>query len=805
MWTNQQREILLLRYLSALEDGQPETIAEILTQAETDPMLERMIRDLHTHLEPHEQAVPAPKYPAPNGHYPSVRLGNGALPQAVVTSEQQRKETQPMTTLALERPRYDLPWTLITTALLVVVVSGVALFSLGLDLPTLPTDSSPSANMTAALQPTDGAGAAIATGDECTLADAIHAANSDSAVGACPAGEGDDTITLTGDVLLTEIDNDSELTGANGLPVITSTITIEGDGFTVERAEDAPPFRIFMVDDAGTLTLNNIIVSGGDLTYGDEWRLDETAEFIGGGVLNYGATLTISNSTFSSNAATDGGAIYSDGITTIIENTVLSGNAAANGGGVYSVSGTLIVSNDTFSGNSAADGGGLYNGSGDATITNSVFSGNDAATGGGINNDSGVLTITNGTFSGNNAATGAGIYNHGGVVDLASSTFSGNNAANGAGLYNHGGVVTVSDSTFAGNEAMDGAGLVNHEGTLTVQNSVFTGNIAMTDADIQGEAEVSGNTFTGSTTWGDLDDFNVEFSFDFPMFYQECILAAGEDALEGFGEEGFEFEVPEDFPEECLEILVHEFEFPGHLGEGFHFDFGFEFPEECAEDFPETIWEDGAFHWPEEISEECLEALPEPFPELIWEGFPFEFAEQCVFALPGMPHEAIPEGCLELLPEGLLHDVLPEFEWLFPDGLPEECAGLVPGMPAEAIPEECLDLLPEGLPYGVFPGFEFWFQEDLHDQCADVVPEVFHFDLQDDFPEVCIEVIVNSAIMPGIEIVIPEECNDVLPEDFPFEHSEDFPPVCIGVYIDNLMEYFWQDFDDAHEDHNQDD
>ena len=36
----------------------------------------------------------------------------------------------------------------------------------------------------------------IEVGIECSLADAIRAANSDAAVGACPAGSGADTISL---------------------------------------------------------------------------------------------------------------------------------------------------------------------------------------------------------------------------------------------------------------------------------------------------------------------------------------------------------------------------------------------------------------------------------------------------------------------------------------------------------------------------------------------------------------------------------------------------------------------------------
>lgn len=46
--------------------------------------------------------------------------------------------------------------------------------------------------------------ATITVEDDCTLVDAVLAANTDAATGGCPAGSGADTIVLTDDVTLTE-------------------------------------------------------------------------------------------------------------------------------------------------------------------------------------------------------------------------------------------------------------------------------------------------------------------------------------------------------------------------------------------------------------------------------------------------------------------------------------------------------------------------------------------------------------------------------------------------------------------------
>ena len=91
----------------------------------------------------------------------------------------------------------------------------------------------------------------------------------------------------------------------------------------------------------------------------------------GGGILNYG-TLSISNSTFTSNAANQGGAIYNLGMLTISHSTFW-GNTAAMGGGILNA-GTLNMNSSVLSQNSssncylaAAICSGGYNVSSDAT------------------------------------------------------------------------------------------------------------------------------------------------------------------------------------------------------------------------------------------------------------------------------------------------------------------------------------------------------------------------------------------------------------------------------------------------------
>ncbi len=227
-------------------------------------------------------------------------------------------------------------------------------------------------------------------GTTCTLADAITAANTDTATGGCPAGSGADTITLNVDVTLSA-----------ALPPITSNITLEGNGHFVSGNNVQ---RVFEIQSSGVATLTYLnIVSGTTPPSG-----------AGGGILNNQGTLTVQNSTLSGNSAGYfGGGIFNNKGTVTVRNSTLSGNSAGNGGGgIFNEYGTVTVQNSTFSANVALGsslGGGISNNYGTLTVQNSTFSGNSAYAGGGIR-DWGTLVVTNSTFSGNSASlVGAGI------------------------------------------------------------------------------------------------------------------------------------------------------------------------------------------------------------------------------------------------------------------------------------------------------------------------------------------------------------------------------------------------------------
>lgn len=249
--------------------------------------------------------------------------------------------------------------------------------------------------------------ATINVGTTCSLGDAIEAANSDATVGGCSAGSGADTIVLSANstIVLTSADNTWE--GGTGLPVVTSEITIDGNGSTIMRDASAPDFRILGVY-GGDLTLNETTVSGGSALGG---------VFVGegGGIYSYYGAVEVNDCVITGNYAEgrgsalgDRGSLLSINRSTIAGNTGISAVASVFGAitfdqsavvlneqhGVAVLAAPVYLDDSTVSSNG---GGGLtgywfyinrstITGNGDAglisyytppTITQSIISGND--------------------------------------------------------------------------------------------------------------------------------------------------------------------------------------------------------------------------------------------------------------------------------------------------------------------------------------------------------------------------------------------------------------------------------------------
>ena len=282
---------------------------------------------------------------------------------------------------------------------------------------------------------------------------------------------------------LSSPNNTKPMIGANGLPVVTSRITIKGDHTKI--AGNRSDFRIFEVDGpGGKLTLQDLAITGG-------------ASPFAGGIFNDEGTVTLNRSQVTGNTAAMGGGGIASGIgpdhpndvgpigaltlndSQVNDNTVVLG-PMGGGGGILNHGGTLTLHDSQVNDNtSAGGGGGIASGSGNGGTFGSTLVLNDSQ-------------VNHNTSTGGPTAGAGGIAN-GGTATITRSQVNNNTApgAAGGGILNHG-TLTLHDSEVndnkaprdsAGNDGV-GGGIANlnfgvpNSGILSVNRSEVNDNSA---------------------------------------------------------------------------------------------------------------------------------------------------------------------------------------------------------------------------------------------------------------------------------------------------------------------------------------
>jgi hypothetical protein len=273
---------------------------------------------------------------------------------------------------------------------------------------------------------------------QCSLAEAIVNANLDGAAhNDCTPGSGADIIVLAAGAtyLLDEVW--ATQVGPNGLPVVTSEITIEGNGSTIERAEAAPAFRLLMVTDAGTLDLVDVTLQNGDS--GDT--------YCGGALLNGGGQAQLTRTTVTGSTAPNGGGICNAGVMVLTDCLVTLNTASGRGGGMHSLyegsPSSLHLDRTLVTDNTGWFGAGVSTRDTDVVISDSTISGNlgssssfDHAFCGGLGIIRGSAEIHHSTITGNSSGSSADISSFGGGACISDNT------------------TTVSNCTISGNQAI---------------------------------------------------------------------------------------------------------------------------------------------------------------------------------------------------------------------------------------------------------------------------------------------------------------------------------------------------------------
>lgn len=305
---------------------------------------------------------------------------------------------------------------------------------------------------------------------DCSLREAVIAANTDAAVDACAAGTGEDaisvpagtyTLSLAGGGENAAVTGDLDLTDADGVAISgagSASTIIDAD--RIDRVIEARPgsatTRIsdLTVREGASVTAptggGGIRAAGaGTSLVVDDVIVTENSAVQGGGIdAEAGAGLAVTGSEVTHNTTTrlsGGGIFFADGTATIEDTTIrantaqaiVSGTANPYGGGISLLAATTAISGSTISANRAAGaapddagpggagGGGVSNAEGsslevtNSTISNNVLTGIGGSGGGGVDNgafpgEAGALTpsttvLRHVTLADNSAPIGANL------------------------------------------------------------------------------------------------------------------------------------------------------------------------------------------------------------------------------------------------------------------------------------------------------------------------------------------------------------------------------------------------------------
>lgn len=370
--------------------------------------------------------------------------------------------------------------------------------------------------------------------DNCTLREAVDAANALTANASAP------TATISFAPKLFGTPQTISLVQSNfnqsGL-FVTGRMNIVGPGAT--RLSIGAPDGCRQLEIAGTasVTLSGVTLSGGNPFAGR-----------GGAILSAG-TLDLADCTLQNNTAGGGagGGIYSTG-TLSLRACTLTGNSEGTsgfanlnpdttfGGGAIYNGGALSVKDSTLSGNfdsagdsgaigtGSAGGGALFN-AGTALIENSTLAGNGTSRAGGaiLSRSARALSVVSCTLSNNSAlndiygqtfGAGGGIHCEGQLV-LRNSTLALNSVQNdlrssGGGVWVNGAGSTIENCTITGNSSNSypAGGVLVTGGTTTIKNTVIAANASDTvfpDVLAMGGSIVSG----GYNFIGNGEGFNA--------------------------------------------------------------------------------------------------------------------------------------------------------------------------------------------------------------------------------------------------------------------------------------------------------
>ena len=311
---------------------------------------------------------------------------------------------------------------------------------------------------------------------DCSLREAVRAANLNTAVDGCAAGETAtvDVISLQAETYTLSIAGTFEHDAATGDLDLMGMTTIEGADMTTTTVDGGGVDRVLDVRSGAQVILRNLTITGGTAPGNPEEG--------GGGIWNHGTSLTLEDVAVDENDAPLGGGIVNESPINITGGSVSDNDASTGGGAIYNSTGTIEMMDSEMIGNAAPAAGGLSN-FGTVVIERTTIRANTGAPQ--VAHEVGIpvtITIRDSTISGGSR----GIRTTGQTV-IENTTISGNSSTgNGGGINSSGATLTIIGSTITNNTsnsddsggAQGGGGLYHAAGSqVTLRDTIIAGNI----------------------------------------------------------------------------------------------------------------------------------------------------------------------------------------------------------------------------------------------------------------------------------------------------------------------------------------
>lgn len=236
----------------------------------------------------------------------------------------------------------------------------------------VPTAGAGTINVTTTVDSYGGSGA------NCSLREAVTAAQTDSPYDGCAAGSGADVIAIpSGEYKVTRAGDDEDSNATGDIDITgTGALTIQPTGSNAKVVLNGNSLdRVIDQRGNSSLSIRNLQVKGGKITEIED----------GGGIRNNVGTLTLEGVTVSGNSSSySGGGISVYGILNVVNSTLSANSADGSGGGLYVTGGAAAtIKSSTITGNFAdadtlvnGDGGGFRSAASTVTLVNTINAGN---------------------------------------------------------------------------------------------------------------------------------------------------------------------------------------------------------------------------------------------------------------------------------------------------------------------------------------------------------------------------------------------------------------------------------------------